>query len=167
MKKQPPIHPTVVFALLVLCFGTIFFLTCFQNYKEYDLDYDEVACRQLTYISYDVTSRHKGGNTYKFNFAEYSDPLVVDSITSSRLDKTALSRLEQGQTLLVYTLQDDPYEICELRTNSVVLLSLSAYVEANRTNEFLGMILIPILVLFALFPIAAFHWFCNRSPKRR
>lgn len=162
MNKQSPINPAVVFILLIFVAGTILFLNCFHNYKKFDIDHDDVTHEQLTFISCDKKSYGKGGDLYNFYFTEHSEPLIVDSITSSALDKTALKELKENQKLDVCYIPDSK-EICELKSASTTLLSLSDYVKENRNNEFLGMILIPILVFCTLIPIVAFNWFFNKT----
>ncbi len=163
MNRQSPINPTVVFILLILVASTILFLCCFHNYKKFDIDYDDVTHEKLTFISYEKKSRGKTGDLYEFHFAEYSQPLIVDGITSSVLDKIALKELEENQKLDVYYIQEASKEICELKSASTTLLSLSDYVNENQNNEIIGMILFPILAFSTIFLIVVYTKFFNKN----
>ncbi len=140
----------ISFSLLCTALFGFLFAQCIKSYAEFDYDYTELQCRERTFTGYEERRNYNSGNSYKLYFEESDEPLVINNITSKKLDKKALTALKEGQTLKVYTPQDDPNEICELSTDSITLLHLSDYNNVNRRNQTIGMILCLIMIAFSL-----------------
>ena len=140
----------ISFSLLCTALFGFLFAQCIKSYAEFDYDYTELLCRELTLTGYEEDYYYKTGTSYRLYFEESDEPLVINNITSKKLDKKALTVLKEGQALKVYTPQDDPNDICELSSDSVTLLHLSDYNKVNRSNQTIGMILCPIMIAFSL-----------------
>lgn len=146
----------ISFSLLCTALFGFLFAQCIKSYAEFDYDYTDLLCRELTFTGYEADHYYKTGTTYRLYFEESDEPLVINNITSKKLDKKALAALKEGQALKVYTSQDDPNDICELSTDSVTLLHLSDYNNVNRSNQTMGMILCPIMILGSIFSAVYF-----------
>ena len=138
---------------LFAMFSFLFF-TCISLYSEFDIEYDELMYEELTFSKYEKLNGYKA-KKYIVYFEEYEKPFEISTISDKKLDKTSLSNLKKGESIKVYYMEDSSkkydYEICEFSNNSVVLLSLSDYVETNQSNQTVGMIAMPILAIMCLF----------------
>ncbi len=145
----------IVLTILVTGFFTFLFANCIINYQKFDVEYNELAYRQLTFKEYEKIKKGRGGDFYEIYFKEYEKPFVIDNITKNGLDKEALEKLEKNQVIEIYYCESSSinyeYSICEMKSKSTVLLSLSDCIEVNQTNQMAGMIVCPIMIACCLF----------------
>ena len=93
--------PCCIISFSLLCttlFGFLF-AQCIKSYAEFDYDYTELLCRELTLTGYEEDYYYKTGTSYRLYFEESDEPLVINNITSKKLDKKALTVLKEGQAL--------------------------------------------------------------------
>lgn len=144
----------IVLTILVTGFFTFLFVNCIINFHKFDVEYNELAYRQLTFKEYEKV-RIGRGSVYEIYFKEYDEPFVIDDITKNGLDKEALEELEKNQVIEIYYCESSSrnyeYSICEMKSKSTVLLSLSDYIEINQRNQIVGMIICPIMIACCLF----------------
>ena len=139
---------------------TFMFLNSFYFYNEFDLDYGDLTCEELTFDRFEKKRAYKSSIRYEIYFNEYDKPFEISTITNKKLDKKALEGLMNGEIIKVYycdtSNRNYDYEICEFSSDSTVLLSLTDYVESNQDNQIAGMIVCPILMLMCAFLIFIF-----------
>ena len=92
----------------------------------------------------------------------YDIPFEIDNITQKELNKKGLNKITKGDSLKVFYRESDSkkydYEICQLLDDNIVYLDFKDYISVNRTNQVIGMIVCPILVLFSVFLVSFFIW---------
>jgi len=151
--------------ILALAIFTVFmFFNCVTAYSEFDVSYSDFMYEELTFDSYKKykvsRSRFTNDTIYEIKFEEYEKPFVVNDIAERRLDKVSLEKLESGESLKVYynktQYRDYEHEICVISSDSVTLLSLSDYIEAQNNNLILGMIVWPVFLLLCLYVLWSF-----------
>ena len=144
----------IVFFLAMFLFFAFFFFNCVYQYAAYDVEYSDLLYKELTFERYEKLDQGKYGYIYRLYFKEYDEPFCINRIANRHLDKVMLSGLEENEGTQVYYCEKSNrfsnYEICEIRCNHGVLLSLSDYVDANQNNQIIGMILCPIMALASL-----------------
>ena len=151
----------IIFVGFGFLFGFLFF-NCIKEYKEYDIGYNDLKCETLTFDRYEQIIRSKGGDIYEIYFEEYDIPFEIDNITQKELNKKGLNKITKGDSLKVFYRESDSkkydYEICQLLDDNIVYLDFKDYISVNRTNQVIGMIVCPILVLFSVFLVSFFIW---------
>lgn len=153
---------SLILALMV--FVVILFFNFVTAYPVTDVTCSDFICEELTFDSYrkyKVSSGRFTNNTiYEIKFEEYEKPFVVNDIAERRLDKVSLENLESGESLKIYydhtQYRDYEHEICVISSDSVTLLSLSDYIEAQNNNLILGMIVWPVFLLLCLYVLWLF-----------
>ncbi len=150
-------------SILLIGFIALFsflFINCIRYYSEFDISYEDTIREEVTFEEYDIIEHSKGGNEYELYFYEHSEPFNVSGITQKKLDKRALRNLNSGDALVIYYVTDgDGYSVCEINCGTTSILKLSDYVKANQSNQLVGTIICPILILIALFLL----WVAIRS----
>jgi hypothetical protein len=130
--------------MLVMCIGF---------YSGFDIDYDDVQYEELTFNKHEVVSVGKGGSLHIIYFDEYAIPFEISNITNKKLDKQALGELEAGEIIKVYYFESSSknyeYEICEMKSASKTLLSLSDYVAANQNNQVVGIVFNTVMIVIS------------------
>ena len=152
----------VIITILSLC-SVLFswlFIHCINLYNSFDVQYSELLSEELTFNRYETISRVKSGDIYEIYFEEYNHPFEVSSITQKELNKKELSKLTKGTIFHVFYRDSDSkkyeFEICEMKSDSITILTLSDFVRVNQNNQIVGMILCPILVGMNIFLIVIF-----------
>lgn len=153
---------SLILALAV--FSIFMFFICVTAYPESDVSYSDFMYEELTFDSYKKYKVSRGrftNNTiYEIKFEEYEKPFVVNDIAERRLDKVSLEKLESGESLKVYYDHTQyryyEHEICVISSDSVTLLSLYDYIEAQNNNLILGMIVWPVFLLLCLYVLWSF-----------
>ena len=152
------------------CISAMFLFLFFNSislYSEFDVEYSELACEELTFSKYEKLDGYKTDKKYVVYFEEYEKPFEISTISDGKLDKTSLANLKKGQSIKVFYTESSSrkydYEICEFSHDDVVLLSLSDYVETNQRNQMAGMIVSPILVIIGLFLDGVFIYLFKAS----
>lgn len=138
----------VIFIISTIIIAAFFF-DCIRDYSEYSEDNLNLTSEELTYEKYE--KRHnRGGWYFDLYVKENIEPFRIDTITSKGLNKVNLSKLTDGDLLRI-SISQNFGEICEISCNEVVILSASDYVQANRNNEIIGLVFLPIVFLCVLF----------------
>jgi|GEM_PF-5682300 len=147
----------VSFFSIVLIIGALLFIWLFissiSSYIYFDtLKVEDLKQEQLTF------QRHKsiGSRRYVENeiyFEEYSKPFVLGGIADSKMDRDALKSLTPNTVVTVYYngTDVDGYEICQLTSDNITVLTFEDYINGNKGNQILGMIISPIMVGLAIF----------------
>lgn len=155
LAKNLVLH--IFFSLLFLLLSLFFvflFVNCIQSHSLYDIGYDDVLREELTFERYEEIHRLKGGSSIEIYFEEYETPFLVSSITRDRVNLLSLKKLTAQEKVQVCYRESKTknyeYSICELQSNSNVILSLSNYIKANQSNQIIGMIICLILALSSL-----------------
>ncbi|MBE5887596.1 MAG: hypothetical protein E7283_02030 [Lachnospiraceae bacterium] len=141
--------------LFIFCF-----FNCIKSYPEFEVEYSELHYEELTFEKYDEKPAGKSGYSYEIYFREYEEPFRVNNITQKKMDKNALKALQTNTVIKVYfrpsTNKKYTYDICEMKSDMSVLLSLADYIETNQRNQIVGMICLPILIVFCVVLIVVF-----------
>lgn len=152
----------VIITILSLC-SVLFswlFINCINLYNSFDVQYSELMSEKLTFNRYETIPMARGGDIYEIYFEEYDHPFEVSRITQKELNKKELAKLTKGTTFNVFYRDSDSkkyeFEICEMKSDSVIILTLSDFVRVNQNNQIVGMILCPILVGIDIFLIVIF-----------
>jgi len=150
----------IVVSLISAVLFAFFFVNCIMCYFEFDVEYEELKYAELTFSRFEKLNRYRGGSIYEIYFKEYAKPFEVSNITQGRLDKKALETVKEDDKIKIYYIENSSknyeYEICEMKTDSSVLLSLEDYREVNQNNQTIGMILCPIMIGLSLFLVWIF-----------
>ncbi len=159
LDKRESIIFTVVSLLSTILF-VFLFVNCIVCYSVFDVEYEDLKYSELTFVRFEKIKRYKGGLIYEIYFEEYTQPFEISNITQGRLDKKALETVKEDEKIKVYYKESSSknyeYVICEMKSNSKVLLSLEDYREVNQNNQTIGMILCPILIVMGLFLVWTF-----------
>lgn len=155
----------LVVILATLALFTLLFYDSISDYSEFDVDYSDLMYEELSFERYEKIPGYKGHYKYVIYFDEYEKPFEISSIADKKLDKAALDQLTENERLGVYYRETSSekyqYEICEINHNSTTLLILSDYRETNQSNQILGMIVCPIMIVLSLFML----WIFSRVLK--
>ena len=166
-QKLSTIFKFVLIALACILFlwlfiNSIFLLKHFNNLKV-----DDLTQEQLTFQRYERVSGRKS-TMYEIYVHEYTKPLVIDNISIDGMDRDALESLVPNTIVTVYycetTVKDYDYEICQLTADSVSVLQFDDYINANKGNQTLGVIISPILIAAGIFLIVYFAKLENVPP---
>lgn len=153
----------VLFWLACAIACVFFFFGCIERYAEFDLDYGALKYEKLTFINYREIKMGKNGRGYEIYFEGYETPFLVNNITSKKVDKTALASLSKNAIVDVYFWESSngkyAYDLCEMRCQNNIPLSLDNYIDVNQNNQIIGMIICPIMAVSALFMV----WFFVRA----
>ena len=151
----------LIFSVFILLAGLFCFLLinnsiqCSSNNK---LDYDRLKYEELNFEEYKTI--HVGGYKshsyiHELYFTEYERPFVIDSIALEGINKRYLEDLNQDELIKVYYRESSrsgyDYDICEIQSDSKMILSLSDYKKQHTNDQILGFILYPILMLGFLY----------------
>ena len=149
-QKLSTIFKFVLIALMCILFlwlfiNSISLLNHFNTLKVEDLTQE-----QLTFQRYERVSGRKS-TMYEIYVHEYTKPLVIDNISIDGMDRDALESLTPNTVVTVYycetTVKDYDYEICQLTADSVSVLQFDDYINANKGNQTLGVIIAPVLLV--------------------
>lgn len=168
MKKDNDIFSNIL-AYLLIPGMLLMIISCAVKYSKADVEYGDLMYDELTFSKYEETysSRYR---KYEIYFTEYGWPFLCTSIAEERLDKEALDNLEKNEVVMVYYRKNNSighsYEICEMKTKSSTVLSLSDYVEANQRNELILMIIFSALLLVYLTVLFTSPFFKPKARKR-
>ena len=152
----------VIITILSLCLVLFswLFIHCINLYNSFDVQYSELVSEKLTFNRYETIPMARGGDIYEIYFEEYDHPFEVSRITQKELNKKELAKLTKGTTFNVFYRDSDSkkyeFEICEMKSDSITILTLSDFVRVNQNNQIVGMILCPILVGMNIFLIVIF-----------
>lgn len=144
------LHVAIIIAAIV-CSGFIatLFFDCIHDYLEYSEDNLDLTREELTFVRYE--KRHnRGGWYFDLYVKEYEEPLHINTISSNGLNKHNLSELAEDD-MLVIAFSQNFGGICEIYCNDTVILSVSDYLNAQRNNEMIGMVFLPLVLLCVLF----------------
>ena len=151
----------LVFVLMTGFFAFLF-VNCISLYSKFDIDYNDLVCEELTFKSYDKVYLYKGDCEYIIYFEEYIKPFEISTIADKKLNKTALENLSEDEILHVYYRESSSlkyeYEICEFSHNSTVLLSLTDYIQTNQSNQLIGIIMCPIMIISSVFVVCIYMY---------
>lgn len=150
----------------------VFFFNSIRFYSEFDIDYGDLVCEELTFDKGKMSYSRRGIEEVEVYFKEYSEPFYISGIVAKKLDKDSFMELKQGEIIKIYYRQsshrDYDYSICEMSCDSVMIFSLQYYVEANQNNQIGGMIVFSIMTLGSLcFVSFAVIWLKRISNRKR
>lgn len=164
---------TYVFLLIILVpmivFFAFFLFGCIDSYVLFrNLEYDDIVYEELTYERYEVKPQAKSSDEYFVYVQEYERSFYVASFTQSKLDKSALKKLESGTSIEVYYRGNGDHSICELKSGSDTLLSLSDYKKTNQNNQAIGIVVCSVSIVgpLAVILILTRTYFPSRKSAR-
>jgi hypothetical protein len=141
-----------IFAIVICITLTVLFAVCCfsaDSLEHSDLTYEEAQRKSYTYAG---ESRNKHG--IFLTVKEEDLPVIIVSIYRKKLDESALSSLEIGDTIDCFVIptvnKRASYEAVEIRSGDKVILSLDGYNEADRENADLGKIVLPLLLIVSV-----------------
>ena len=148
----------LVIVISIVC--TVFFAVCCFSWgalEHSDLTYEEAECKSYTYLG---ESRTKYG--IFLTVKEEELPVIIVSISAKKLNESALSSLEIGDTFDCFVIptvnKRASYEAVEIRSGDKVILTLDGYNEAHRENAKLGKIILPLLIVASVVLIPFSFW---------
>lgn len=162
-KKDDIFAKTVMIAMTIFFLAlsglfVFFFFGCIKAYSEFDLEYSDLIYAELTFDHSERRGVGKSGYEYKIYFKEYAEPFQVNQITAKKLNEKELKNISECEVLRVYyqasSSRKYAYEICEMHSNDVVLLTLNDYVTVNQNNQVIAMIVAPICAIGVLYLVA-------------
>lgn len=163
---------STIFKFVLIALACILFLWLFINsillLNHFNtLKVEDLTQEQLTFQRYERVSGRKS-TMYEIYVHEYTKPLVIDNISIDGMDRDALESLTPNTVVTVYycetTVKDYDYEICQLTADSVSVLKFDDYINANKGNQTLGVIISPILIAAGVFLIVYFAKLENVPP---
>ena len=163
---------STIFKFVLIALACILFLWLFINSISLlnhfnTLTVEDLTQEQLTFQRYERVSGRKS-TMYEIYVHEYTKPLVIDNISIDGMDRDALESLVPNTIVTVYycetTVKDYDYEICQLTADSVSVLQFDDYINANKGNQTLGVIISPILIAAGIFLIVYFAKLENVPP---
>ena len=163
---------STIFKFVLIALACILFLCLFINSISLlnhfnTLKVEDLTQEQLTFQRYERVSGRKS-TMYEIYVHEYTKPLVIDNISIDGMDRDALESLVPNTIVTVYycetTVKDYDYEICQLTADSVSVLQFDDYINANKGNQTLGVIISPILIAAGIFLIVYFAKLENVPP---
>ena len=163
---------STIFKFVLIALACILFLWLFINSISLlnhfnTLKVEDLTQEQLTFQRYERVSGRKS-TMYEIYVHEYTKPLVIDNISIDGMDRDALESLVPNTIVTVYycetTVKDYDYEICQLTADSVSVLQFDDYINANKGNQTLGVIISPILIAAGIFLIVYFAKLENVPP---
>ena len=146
---------STIFKFVLIALACILFLWLFINSISLlnhfnTLKVEDLTQEQLTFQRYERVSGRKS-TMYEIYVHEYTKPLVIDNISIDGMDRDALESLTPNTVVTVYycetTVKDYDYEICQLTADSVSVLKFDDYINANKGNQTLGVIIAPVLLV--------------------
>ena len=146
---------STIFKFVLIALACILFLWLFINSISLlnhfnTLKVEDLTQEQLTFQRYERVSGRKS-TMYEIYVHEYTKPLVIDNISIDGMDRDALESLTPNTVVTVYycetTVKDYDYEICQLTADSVSVLQFDDYINANKGNQTLGVIIAPVLLV--------------------
>ena len=163
---------STIFKFVLIALACILFLWLFINSISLlnhfnTLKVEDLTQEQLTFQRYERVSGRKS-TMYEIYVHEYTKPLVIDNISIDGMDRDALESLVPNTIVTVYycetTVKDYDYEICQLTADSVSVLKFDDYINANKGNQTLGVIISPIAIAAGVFLIVYFAKLENVPP---
>ena len=163
---------STIFKFVLIALACILFLWLFINSISLlnhfnTLKVEDLTQEQLTFQRYERVSGRKS-TMYEIYVHEYTKPLVIDNISIDGMDRDALESLVPNTIVTVYycetTVKDYDYEICQLTADSVSVLQFDDYINANKGNQTLGVIISPIAIAAGIFLIVYFAKLENVPP---
>ena len=163
---------STIFKFVLIALACILFLWLFINSISLlnhfnTLKVEDLTQEQLTFQRYERVSGRKS-TMYEIYVHEYTKPLVIDNISIDGMDRDALESLTPNTVVTVYycetTVKDYDYEICQLTADSVSVLQFDDYINANKGNQTLGVIISPIAIAAGVFLIVYFAKLENVPP---
>lgn len=155
MSKQklelPQNKAVVTIVSLLFLFISLFFsvlvFNCVNTYEEYEnYEYSDLSCEKLTFEKYETrhTGRKGSSTVHEVYFKEYETPFYFSTISNRQIDRRALNELSGGEVFEVYYREGShknyDYLICEMKSDSVTVLSLDEYISSNQSNQVLGIV---------------------------
>ena len=146
---------STIFKFVLIALACILFLWLFINSISLlnhfnTLKVEDLTQEQLTFQRYERVSGRKS-TMYEIYVHEYTKPLVIDNISIDGMDRDALESLVPNTIVTVYycetTVKDYDYEICQLTADSVSVLKFDDYINANKGNQIMGVIIAPVLLV--------------------
>lgn len=143
------------FYIIIGVIGVAIFLWLFINSISLlnhfnTLKVEDLTQEQLTFQRYERVSGRKS-TMYEIYVHEHTKPLVIDNISIDGMDRDALESLTPNTVVTVYycetTVKDYDYEICQLTADSVSVLQFDDYINANKGNQIMGVIIAPVLLV--------------------
>ena len=158
----------ITLLLLFVAFFVNLFFNCITLHSSFDVDYNELKYAELTFEKYELIKQPKSGNYYEIYFKEYDKPFEISNITKKGLNKEVLNKLDFNEKITVYYRVNSSgkylYAICEMKSESMILIELSDYKKANQENQVIGMILCPVMVILGVFLLVLYiRWSLNEN----
>ena len=165
----------VVFSVAVTGLCCFALVSSIQNYLSPDMGYEDLIYKELTYDRYELVKRRwhiyervVGCNAY---FQEYDEPIPFLEADLDEIDFDALDKVSTNETVRVYITTDyapaKEYVICEMTTDSDVILSFSDHTAIVNENQFAGIIICSVMMPVCIFVIILSVMFCIRVKKEK
>ena len=167
--KIKPIHYYFALGIAILIIGIVFLINCIINFSKCEIEYSELTYEELTFTGYKKISGYRGSTTYNIHFRGYVKPFKISTITQKYLDEDLIENLNENQIMKVYYRstadKDYAYDICEIRGESGVILSLSDYIRANQREQIFGIISSSFFFVLGGLYLLSFPYFLFKKKK--
>lgn len=151
-----------ILSLYFLLFSWLF-VNSITLYNSFDIQYSELVSDELTFNRCEVVKkygRRRWTTYYLIYFEEYDKPFEISPIVNKEINKKELEKLTQGITMTVFYRDSNSKkyqcEICEMKTDSISILTLSDYVRRNQNNQIVGICTCPIMISLEIILIVIF-----------
>lgn len=136
----------ILFVILIIFFvGCTIGVATIEKYPHKE----ELTYEECTYISYKfMNGKHK---RYCIYVSEYEEPLVIDTVVYSKVNKEVLAALKSGDTIKVSIVKNKSnMNLYSMSCEGKEVLSYENYLKQHEQNNKLGLVLLPIISCLSL-----------------
>ena len=136
--------------IILIAMGALFtflFVKVINDYKNINNINNNLLYEELHYVSYEKD------NNYYIYFSEYDKPFLSSSIVN--INKDELDKIKFGDLVKVYyqftKSKTSDYKVCEVMLDTNYILKLDDYIDANKSNLTIGIIVCFLLICDVVF----------------
>ena len=145
-------------SLLVSLFFTIcsimpiyLFYDSIQDINKVKLTYENYIYKEFTIDHIDVDYDSENGYTYTITVCEEEKKIIVNNLLTEIDIRDRLDELKEGDIIYCYlTETTSRYEVAEIKSDEMVILSLARYEEIYSRNGLIGVVMMPIVFLICI-----------------
>jgi hypothetical protein len=117
---------------------------------EYE-DPEHLIYEECTFIEGKLIRQHRGSRYYEIRVEEYEEPLKIFSVSLKAADRSRLASIDAGEKITVSLGKgSDNYSVLAISCGDDSILTYDEYLEAHHNNDVLGLIALPIMIVFGL-----------------
>ena len=148
------IRKSTAFLLLSLLFAIFAIMPIYgfygsmQDINKVKATYEDYLYKEFTVDHIDVDYDSETGYTYTITVCEDDKKIIVNDLLTKVDVRNGLDSLEEGDIIYCY-LTETPsrYEVAEIKSDEMVILSLARYEEIYSRNGLIGIVVMPVVFL--------------------